>query len=158
VAGLKGGVAGGSILRGVLRVGMRVEVRPGIVTKDAKGKVKCLPIYSQINSLYAEHNDLQFAVPGGLIGVGTRIDPTLTRADRLVGQVGSIMHVVPPLLCSVCFRWHAHRPHTDSRRSPRWAGRCNHTSTLSYLCYQLFSLFSFLRVFVDVRVVASLGR
>ena len=26
-------------------------------------------------------------MPGGLIGVGTKIDPTLTRADRLVGQV-----------------------------------------------------------------------
>jgi len=26
-------------------------------------------------------------VPGGLIGVGTLMDPTLTRADRLVGQV-----------------------------------------------------------------------
>lgn len=29
----------------------------------------------------------QYAVPGGLIGVGTQMDPTLTRADRLVGQV-----------------------------------------------------------------------
>ena len=35
----------------------------------------------------AESNELKYAVPGGLIGVGTRIDPTLTRADRLVGQV-----------------------------------------------------------------------
>jgi hypothetical protein len=42
---------------------------------------------SRIMSLYAEKNDLQFAVPGGLIGVGTKIDPTLTRADRLLGQV-----------------------------------------------------------------------
>lgn len=30
---------------------------------------------------------MQYAVPGGLIGVGLTIDPTLTRADRLVGQV-----------------------------------------------------------------------
>ncbi len=35
----------------------------------------------------AEQNDLQYAAPGGLIGVGTKIDPTLTRADRLIGQV-----------------------------------------------------------------------
>jgi len=28
-----------------------------------------------------------YAVPGGLIGVGTKIDPTLCRADRMVGQV-----------------------------------------------------------------------
>lgn len=84
---LKGGVAGGSILSGVLRLGQEIEVRPGIVTKDAEGKIHCRPIYSRIVSLLAEQNPLQFAVPGGLIGVGTKIDPTLCRADRLVGQV-----------------------------------------------------------------------
>ena len=42
-------------------------------------------------SLQAEQNDLICAVPGGLIGVGTKIDPTLCRADRMVGQVlGSV--------------------------------------------------------------------
>lgn len=84
---LKGGVAGGSIIQGVLRVGDEIEVRPGIVAKDADGNVKCVPIFSKIISLFAERNDLQFAVPGGLIGVGTKIDPTLCRGDRLVGQV-----------------------------------------------------------------------
>ena len=84
---LKGGVAGGSILSGVLRLGQEIEVRPGIVTKDAEGKIHCYPIYSRIVSLLAEQNVLKFAVPGGLIGVGTKIDPTLCRADRLVGQV-----------------------------------------------------------------------
>lgn len=84
---LKGGVAGGSILQGVLRMHQEVEVRPGIITKDAEGRVKCIPIYSRIVSLFTEHNELQYAVPGGLIGVGLTVDPTLTRADRLVGQV-----------------------------------------------------------------------
>jgi translation initiation factor 2 subunit 3 len=88
---LQGGVAGGSILQGVLRVGDEIEVRPGIVTKKEDGNggttVVCSPIFSRISSLFAESNHLQYAVPGGLIGVGTRIDPTLTRADRLVGQV-----------------------------------------------------------------------
>eukprot|EP01116_Phalansterium_solitarium_P005003 TRINITY_DN1625_c0_g6_i1.p1 TRINITY_DN1625_c0_g6~~TRINITY_DN1625_c0_g6_i1.p1 ORF type:complete len:470 (-),score=159.75 TRINITY_DN1625_c0_g6_i1:408-1817(-) len=84
---LKGGIAGGSILRGILKVGDKIEVRPGIVSKDSAGNVKCVPIFSRIISLFAEENDLKFAAPGGLIGVGTRIDPTLCRADRLVGQV-----------------------------------------------------------------------
>jgi translation initiation factor 2 gamma subunit (eIF-2gamma) len=70
-----------------LRVNQNIEVRPGIVMKDESGNIKCTPIYSRIVSLYAEQNELQFAVPGGLIGVGTTMDPTLTRADRLVGQV-----------------------------------------------------------------------
>lgn len=33
---LKGGVAGGTILKGVLKIGDEVEVRPGIVRKDYK--------------------------------------------------------------------------------------------------------------------------
>lgn len=84
---LKGGVAGGSIIKGVLKIGDEIEVRPGIINKDAEGNVQCTPIFSRIVSLFAEENDLKFAVPGGLIGVGTKIDPTLCRADRLVGQV-----------------------------------------------------------------------
>jgi translation initiation factor 2 subunit 3 len=91
VVDLKGGVAGGSILCGVLKVGDEIEVRPGIVSKDSEGRIQCKPIFSKIVSLFAESNDLKFAVPGGLIGVGTKIDPTLCRADRLVGQVlGSV--------------------------------------------------------------------
>jgi len=84
---LTGGVAGGSIVKGVLKIGDEIEVRPGIVSKDSEGKMKCVPIFSRILSLFAEENDLKYAVPGGLIGVGTKIDPTLCRADRLVGQV-----------------------------------------------------------------------
>eukprot|EP01012_Entosiphon_sulcatum_P055402 TRINITY_DN772_c0_g1_i1.p1 TRINITY_DN772_c0_g1~~TRINITY_DN772_c0_g1_i1.p1 ORF type:complete len:490 (-),score=86.63 TRINITY_DN772_c0_g1_i1:59-1501(-) len=87
VDNLKGGVAGGSIICGVLKLGQEIEVRPGIVSKNADGSIRCTPIRSRIISLFAEENELQYAVPGGLIGVGTRIDPTLTRADRLVGQV-----------------------------------------------------------------------
>ncbi|ORX64057.1 hypothetical protein K493DRAFT_237564 [Basidiobolus meristosporus CBS 931.73] len=88
---LKGGVAGGSILNGVLKIGDEIEIRPGIVSKDSEGRMVCKPILSKIITLFAEQNDLKFAVPGGLIGVGTKVDPTLCRADRLVGQVlGSV--------------------------------------------------------------------
>lgn len=66
---------------------MEIEIRPGLVSRDANGLHKCKPIVSRIVSLHAEQNHLQFAVPGGLIGVGTLIDPTLCRADRLVGHV-----------------------------------------------------------------------
>lgn len=94
---LKGGVAGGSILRGVLKVGQEIEVRPGIVSKTSDGKIQCRPIFSRIVSLYAEQNELQYAVPGGLIGVGTKIDPTLCRADRLVGQVLGAVGALPDI-------------------------------------------------------------
>ena len=97
VSDLKGGVAGGSILCGILKIGDEIEVRPGIVTKDNEGRIKCRPIFSRVVSLFAENNDLKFAVPGGLIGVGTKIDPTLCRADRLVGQVLGAVGKLPAI-------------------------------------------------------------
>uniref|UniRef100_A0A8C2MCD1 protein-synthesizing GTPase n=1 Tax=Cricetulus griseus TaxID=10029 RepID=A0A8C2MCD1_CRIGR len=85
--GCEGGVAGGSILKGLLKVGQEIEVRPGIVSKDSEGRLlMCKPIFSKIVTLFTEHNDLQYAVPVGLIGVGTKIDPTLCQADRMVGN------------------------------------------------------------------------
>eukprot|EP00400_MALV-I_sp_L67-5_P000971 gene971-1148_t len=87
IADLQGGVIGGSIIKGVLKVGDEIEIRPGIIGKDASGNTKCKPVKSRITAMHAEKNDLQYAVPGGLIGVGTRVDPTLTRADRMIGQV-----------------------------------------------------------------------
>lgn len=115
---LKGGVAGGSILTGVLKLGDEIEIRPGIVTRTDEG-IKCKPIFSRIVTLFAENNDLKFAVPGGLIGmllylipltqprltnragVGTRVDPTLCRADRLVGFVLGLKGRLPSIYCDL---------------------------------------------------------
>lgn len=44
-------------------------------------------VKSRLILLILENNDLIYAVPGGLIGVGLTVDPTLTRSNKLVGQV-----------------------------------------------------------------------
>nr|CAB3241605.1 eukaryotic translation initiation factor 2 subunit 3 [Phallusia mammillata] len=98
---LKGGVAGGSILKGVLKIGQEIEIRPGIVSKDSEGKLQVRPILSKIVSLFAEHNDLQYAAPGGLIGAGTKIDPTLCRADRMVGHVLGEVGSLPDIFTEI---------------------------------------------------------
>lgn len=52
------------------------------MSKDAEGKINCKPIRSKIVTLLAEKNELQFAVPGGLIGVGTRECSCLHCGDK----------------------------------------------------------------------------
>jgi translation initiation factor 2 subunit 3 len=94
VEDLQGGVAGGSILRGVLKMGDKIEIRPGVIEKRGD-EFSCRPIVSTVVNLRAEANSLNYAVPGGLIGVGTRVDPTLCRADRLVGQVLGVPGSLP---------------------------------------------------------------
>ncbi|MFW9846279.1 MAG: translation initiation factor IF-2 subunit gamma [Candidatus Thorarchaeota archaeon] len=80
---LRGGVVGGSIVRGVLKMGDEIEITPG--SRTEKG---FQPIRAKIVSLLSgSGNELNEARPGGLIGVGTALDPASTRADRLVGNV-----------------------------------------------------------------------
>uniref|UniRef100_A0A7S0BQD3 protein-synthesizing GTPase n=1 Tax=Rhodosorus marinus TaxID=101924 RepID=A0A7S0BQD3_9RHOD len=95
VEGLKGGVAGGSITRGVIRIGQTIEFRPGVWGTSQKGEVICQPIVTTVQSMHAEKNRLQYAIPGGLIGVGTLIDPSLTRANRLSGQILGAVGTLP---------------------------------------------------------------
>jgi translation initiation factor 2 subunit 3 len=88
VDNLRGGVIGGTISKGVLKVGDMIEIRPGIISySESEKQFKCRPIKSRITSLQSEQNALEKAYPGGLIGVGLNVDPCLSRADRLVGQV-----------------------------------------------------------------------
>lgn len=85
---LKGGVAGGTILKGCLRVGDEIAIRPGYITRNtATGKTSWKEISSQIISLKADENHLMYAVPGGLIAVGMKVDPQFTRSDNMVGHI-----------------------------------------------------------------------
>eukprot|EP00477_Mikrocytos_mackini_P000830 GAHX01000889.1.p1 GENE.GAHX01000889.1~~GAHX01000889.1.p1 ORF type:complete len:443 (-),score=74.56 GAHX01000889.1:26-1354(-) len=93
---LQGGIAGGTLLKGMIKEGDEIEIRPGIITQNKDG-LKCKPINTKVVSIMAEKNKLEQAVPGGLIAIGTNIDPYLTRADRLVGQVLGLKGKLPPV-------------------------------------------------------------
>ncbi len=82
---LRGGVLGGSMLQGQLEVGDEIEIRPGI-KKEEHNKIVWEPLFSEISSLRAGELDLERAKGGGLIAVGTYLDPSLTKSDSLAGQ------------------------------------------------------------------------
>ena len=79
---LIGGVLGGSLIHGELNIGDEIEVRPGIKIKD-----KFQPVKSKITSLQKANKDIDKVGPGGLLAVSTLLDPSLTKADGLSGQV-----------------------------------------------------------------------
>ena len=92
---LKGGVLGGSISRGKLRVGDEILILPGY--PDRKNPGKYIPLTTEIISLYASNSLIDEAGPGGLIGIGTKLDPALTKADSLIGNVIGYKDKLPPL-------------------------------------------------------------
>lgn len=94
---LIGGAIGGSLNRGVFRIGDEIEMRPGRKV-EAGGTVKWVPIKTVITTIHAGNEEVEEAAPGGLIGVGTKLDPSLTKSDALVGQVVGIPGSLPPTL------------------------------------------------------------
>jgi translation initiation factor 2 subunit 3 len=97
---LMGGVIGGSIIQGKVDVGDEIEIRPGLRI-DVGGKVSYETLYSEVTSIQAgEGVTLEEAKPGGLIGLATKLDPSLTKADGMVGSVAGQPGTLPPLINS----------------------------------------------------------
>ncbi|MEM2109620.1 MAG: translation initiation factor IF-2 subunit gamma [Candidatus Odinarchaeota archaeon] len=94
---LQGGVLGGSIIQGKLKVGDVIEVRPGIKI-DKSGVSTYNPITTTVTSLQGGGVYLEEARPGGLIGVGTKLDPSLTKADGFIGNMVGKSDSLPPVL------------------------------------------------------------
>lgn len=93
---LKGGVIGGSLVSGKIHIGDIIEIRPGIIIREDM-RVKCRPFITEITTLKAEENVLTHAIPGGLIGVGTTLDPFYCKGDKLVGMVMGVKGNLPDI-------------------------------------------------------------
>jgi translation initiation factor 2 subunit 3 len=92
---LEGGIIGGTILEGKLEVGDELEIRPGIA---AEGKNTYTPLYSEIVSLQAGGRKAEDAHCGGLVGIGTLLDPSYSKADGLTGNIAGKTGMLPPTL------------------------------------------------------------
>ncbi|KAB7514548.1 translation initiation factor IF-2 subunit gamma [Halosegnis rubeus] len=89
---LTGGVIGGSLTQGTLDVDTDIEIRPG---REDDGDYD--PVATTVRSLQAGGSTVDSATPGGLIGVGTGLDPSLTKGDGLAGQVAGPGDSLPPV-------------------------------------------------------------
>jgi translation initiation factor 2 subunit 3 len=92
---LSGGVIGGSVVEGKLTKGEELELRPGREVEEG-GQTEWKPITTDIRSLQAGGQMSDEVRPGGLCGVGTGLDPSLTKGDALAGQVAGEPGSLPP--------------------------------------------------------------
>lgn len=91
---IKGGVVGGCLQRGILTVGDELILSPGYTEKQTQLEIeqtginwKYTPINCKILSIDSERIELNYAIPGGLIGVQLDIDPAMTGNDGTVGHM-----------------------------------------------------------------------
>lgn len=81
---IKGGVIGGSLTQGIFKVGEQIEIKPGILNEKKKTYE---PIQTEIVSLGTGAGIVDKVKPGGLVAIGTKLDPSLTRSDSFIGSV-----------------------------------------------------------------------
>jgi translation initiation factor 2 subunit gamma (aeIF-2g) len=93
---IRGGVIGGSLIRGLLHDGEEIEIRPGR-QHTIENKTKWEPILTKISSMHMGSKKIAVATPGGLTGIGTKLDPAITKSDTLVGQVAGHPGKLPPV-------------------------------------------------------------
>lgn len=94
---IKGGVIGGSIISGTLKVGDEIEISPGIGSG---------PIKTKVSGLGVDNGFLEKATAGGLIAIGTDLDPFYTKNDEMRGQVAGKPETLPKAVSAVRLEVH----------------------------------------------------
>ncbi|MGB9635589.1 MAG: translation initiation factor IF-2 subunit gamma, partial [Candidatus Micrarchaeia archaeon] len=85
VTRLVGAVVGGSVIEGEVNVGDEIELSPGIIIDEKKGVYERL--HTVVTDIHTGGESVKSAGAGGLIAISTLLDPSLAKADGLVGQV-----------------------------------------------------------------------
>jgi translation initiation factor 2 subunit 3 len=102
---LEGGIIGGTIAQGKFTVGEEIEIRPGIMS-EREGRTVYDPLVSEIVSLHAGEQKVKEATCGGLVGVGTLLDPSYSKADGLTGSIAGRTGELPPTLTELTLETH----------------------------------------------------
>jgi len=91
-----GGILGGSLKQGIIKVGDRIEISPGRLISD-KGVEKYIPINTVVESLKTGGKSVDLVGPGGSIAILTKLDPSIVKGDQLSGTIVGIEGKMPQL-------------------------------------------------------------
>ncbi len=95
---IKGGALGGTIIRGQIKVNEEIEIVPGLPVKKAN-KIIYSPIRTKIISIsIGEQGLVESAHSGGLVAIGTELDPSFVKADKMAGNIITTPGHAPEIL------------------------------------------------------------
>ncbi len=93
---IKGGVLGGILKQGKLKVGDTIEIKPGI-SKKVNNQYEYKTLKTKILSLHKGKDSVKEILPGASISIETELDPYLTKTDSLTGSVASTEDSLPEI-------------------------------------------------------------
>jgi len=94
ISKLKGGVLGGALKQGKLKVNDEIEIKPGL-KQEREGKTTWQPLNTKIETLMSGGIELKELSPGGSAGILTKLDPSLVKSDSLTGSVVGLKDKLP---------------------------------------------------------------
>lgn len=97
---LHGGILGGALRQGVLKIGDEIEIKPGLAIKE-KDRVRYETVKTKIISLHRGSYSINQAVPGGSLAIETNLDMFFTKSDKLSGCVAGLVGKVPEITYSL---------------------------------------------------------
>ncbi|MBN1792617.1 translation initiation factor IF-2 subunit gamma [Candidatus Woesearchaeota archaeon] len=92
--GMKGGILGGAIVRGRLRKGDKIEIRPGMVLEE-QNKMTAKPLITTIVSCMTGGKTVDELGPGGSVAIQTTLDPGVVHSDSLTGNLVGLPEKLP---------------------------------------------------------------
>ncbi|MFH1608174.1 MAG: translation initiation factor IF-2 subunit gamma [archaeon] len=96
IQNLKGGVLGGILKKGKLKIGDEIEIKPGLSIKKANQQTY-QTLTTKIISLHKGNESVNEILPGASISIETELDPYLTKTDSLTGCLLSIKNTLPEI-------------------------------------------------------------
>jgi len=100
---VEGGVIGGSLISGKLKVGDTIEIRPGRYSSNKDG-FNVIPIKTKILSIESEKIKLDDIISGGLIAIGTDIDPVYCKDGKLEGSIMGLTGNLPDVYSEITMK------------------------------------------------------
>ncbi|MBS3073134.1 translation initiation factor IF-2 subunit gamma [Candidatus Pacearchaeota archaeon] len=97
---LCGGILGGALKQGVLKVGDEIEIKPGLAIKE-KDRIRYETVITKVVSLHRGSYSIDEAIPGGSLAIETGLDMFFTKSDKLAGCVTGLTGKVPDITHSL---------------------------------------------------------
>src|SRR3989339_219582 len=104
IENLHGGILGGALKCGTLKVGDIIEIKPGYSYKK-NNQHFYKTIKSKIISMQKGDHQITQAFPGGSLAIETELDPTLTKADAISGSMASTENSLPEITENITIKY-----------------------------------------------------
>jgi len=104
IENLHGGVLGGALKSGTLKIGDTIEVKPGYSYKK-QNQYHYKTVKSKIVSMQKGKHQITEAFPGGSLAIETELDPSLTKSDALSGGIASMENSLPEIVENIKIKY-----------------------------------------------------